>query len=156
MPGRPNENTPGFGDALLQIPDMFAAALRGTTKATLGLPGSIEHLFPNRPGYKYIFPTTEEVSDWLPPLHRGMPNEPEHPYEKLASYVPLTPGQVGELGGSLLGQAAKSQALRSPGWMGAVASLGDDAAIAASRVFGGEKEKAPLPVRQPRIFANVE
>lgn len=68
------------GNPLSATADMMAAALRGATKATLGLPGDIEGLFRD----KTALPTTQDVDKMLPPL--GTPN---HPYEEIGQFLPL-------------------------------------------------------------------
>src|SRR5499427_648124 len=117
---RRRENTPPWTDVPKAMLEMYAAALRGVTKATLGTPGEIEDIFPRRENpvpadnWRYlggmlkkptgrVFPTMKEVGEMLPPLHPRdlsslVAEEPENPYETLGSFAPVGPKTVGQLG----------------------------------------------------------
>src|SRR5262252_1709926 len=117
---RRRENTPPWTDVPKAMLEMYAAALRGVTKATLGTPGEIEDIFPRRenpvPAGNWrhlggmlkkptgrVFPTMKEVGEMLPPLHPRdlsslVAEEPENPYETLGSFAPVGPKTVGQLG----------------------------------------------------------
>src|SRR5215471_5090630 len=117
---RRRENTPPWTDVPKAMLEMYAAALRGVTKATLGAPGEIEDIFPPQrndipaDNWRYlggllpkptgrVFPTMKEVGEMLPPLHPRtlsslVAEEPENPYETLGSFAPVGPKTIGQFG----------------------------------------------------------
>lgn len=63
-----SEAAGGMEVPIIGLADMLAGALRGTVAQSLGLPGDIESLVRLLTGGKQVLPTTERVSEMLPPV----------------------------------------------------------------------------------------
>lgn len=95
----PVEPPPSYSDIPKAMLDMYAAALRGGTRATLGLPGDLESLgrmginklSPGAVGEETALPTTEDWDKKLPPLDPllPMPGGKMHPYDKVGEFAPF-------------------------------------------------------------------
>lgn len=63
-----SEAAGGMEVPIIGLADMLAGALRGTVAQSLGLPGDIESLVRLLTGGEQVLPTTERVSEMLPPV----------------------------------------------------------------------------------------
>jgi hypothetical protein len=116
---RAQANAPSFLDALGGLADTVTGGLRGAAKVALGWPGDMEHLgayvLPaaakawwngdavgdavDLQKYQHtLFPRSEDVGRWLPDATNlsGQFGKAS-PFEELAGFAPVTPGQVGAL-----------------------------------------------------------
>lgn len=76
---------PGFGGALRALLDAGAGALRGSTRATLGLPGDLESLVRLLTGGETVLPTSEDLDRMLP----GIEGHTAQTFDKVGEFVPL-------------------------------------------------------------------